>query len=87
MPPRSLPAPGSLKPWHHRTVDDSRPGRCRRFCSSVPKRRMALEMWPMAGGGGAPARPISSLRIASYTGDIPCPPYSTGKASPIHPAS
>ena len=59
------PRSGSLKPWHQRTSHDSSPGRCSRFCSSVPNSRMALVRWPIGGGGGAPAAPISSLRIAS----------------------
>ncbi len=40
-PARSLPAPGSLKSWHHVSSPRSMAGRNRWRCSSVPRSRIA----------------------------------------------
>jgi hypothetical protein len=84
-PARSLPAPGSEKPWQKICSPDRIACRCLAFCFSVP--------WAMIVGpampnpitptwSGAPALAISSSRIAWNVYGAPPPPYSLGQVSP-----
>jgi hypothetical protein len=82
---RSLPASGSLKPWHHRSSARRMRRRKYFFCSSVP---CCTSVGPMIErpmvfmSGGVRARAISSAQITCCVNVAPWPPYSTGHASP-----
>ena len=59
MPARSLPASGSLQPWHHRSSAAAMRGRMRSCCSGVPNSKTVgasrkMPFWVTRWG--APAR-------------------------------
>src|SRR5580700_4239169 len=87
---RSPPAPGSEKPWHHRSSPARMAGRCRFFCASVPSWIKVGPNRPIAlapGSIGAWARKYSSSKITCWIKLAPRPPYSLGQEIPTQPAA
>src|SRR5919108_3916818 len=87
---RSEPDSGSENPWHQISSADRIGATKRSFCSSVP---CAITVGPPIASpstlaiDGAPARAISSKKIACSTSVAPAPPYSVGHVSPAQPRS
>ncbi len=87
---RSLPASGSLKPWHQMTSPAAMAGRWRRFCSSLPCAMIAgpTQLRPMywAPRGSWWAHISSRTTVWSHS-EPPPPPYSVGQAMVRRPSS
>ncbi len=82
---RSLPAFGSLNPWHHTSSPVRMGPRKRARCSSVPWVMITgppMTSPRMLAGGGALARTISSLKMACSMSVAPRPPCSRGQEMP-----
>ncbi len=85
---RSLPASGSLNPWHQAIVPLRMPGMNCCFCSSVAHWRMVgpTSVSPKKSARkGASARANSSLRTTDSMRLSPLPPYSLGQDAQIQP--
>src|SRR5437588_6316312 len=84
---RSEPAPGSLNSWHQISSAVRIFVSHRSFCSAVP---YASKVGPARlrptrlTSCGARARAYSALKIATWTGEAPRPPYSSGQWMPTH---
>ena len=82
---RSLPAPGSLNPWHQISSPESMGGMKRRRCVSLPWWMSAGPSSPMPRMfriGGASARASSASKIDFSTSVAPRPPHSGGQSMP-----
>jgi len=82
---RSLPAPGSLKPWHQISSPESMGGMKRRRCASLPWWMSAGPRSPMPRMfrmGGASARASSASMIDFSTSVPPRPPHCSGQSMP-----
>ena len=87
---RSLPASGSLKPWHQAMVPFRMPGMNCCFCSSEAHWRMVgpTRVSPKKSArSGASARANSSLSTTDSMRLRPLPPYSLGHEAQIQPPS
>ena len=60
---RSEPEPGSLKPWHQNVSPERMPGRCSRFCSSLPCTMIVGPARPMPRKFGRGARRARHLFV------------------------
>ena len=85
---RSLPAFGSLNPWHQNSSPRRIGGRKRACCSGVPKwmsvgpSRPSPKVPPRVGPS---ARAYSSANTSSWIGDASRPPWACGHDRPIQP--
>ena len=90
-PARSLPASGSLNPWHHTVSPRRMRGRWKAFCSVVARAISVGPPWltptKHAPIHGAPASAYSSNQINCRMVDRPRPPYSFGHEMPAQPPS
>ena len=91
VPPESLPAPGSVRPYAPMTSPRAIGTSQRCFCSGEPARWSGPQprlVWAATMSPSDPhTRPISSIAIAYASVSSPAPPSSSGIGIPSQPSS